>query len=174
MRIENGKLVFEKKNCSFCQKGQVAGTITCPECKGTGKGKRGKPFACKKCNGRRTTWSWDHPVTCSLCNGNYLNSENENDCDYLPEGIFQNMPMKVIRVNQGMTWNEEHLGMGCVFSCVDYGNAWGNNNDAELIATVKKERSIQATKIAKDDGTVANSIGIFVKPGGYSVRPIFN
>lgn len=173
MQLVNGKLVMGKKNCK-CSNGQQAGRITCPTCKGTGRGARGGARKCQGgCYGDGQKWSWEHPVTCTNCNGNYINFEDEDRCDYMPDEIWQGLEFKVYRHNRPLTGNESLLGIGCVFSCTDYGDAWKANDDAALIADVKSHTSHQATKVTKEDGTICSHVGIFVSPGGYSVRAVF-
>ncbi len=173
MHIENGKMVWGRKNCEHCDEGKQPTRIRCPECKGTGNGKRGGRGGCHKCRGLRDIWSNDHPMTCTTCNGNYINFTVENQCDYMPSEVWQSLNFKVYRHKRLLTGNEAILGLGCVFSCTDYGAAWENPDDEKLIKEVKASTSHQATKVTKDDGTVCDHVGIFVCPGGYSVRPVF-
>ena len=172
MHVTNGKLVFARKNCEHCDHGQQPSRITCQTCKGTGRGKRGGRGGCQKCHGLRHIWSNDHPQTCTTCNGNYVNFAEEDQFDTLPDAIWQGFTFKVYRHNRPISGNEAILGLGCVFSCGDYGAAWNANDDAALIADVKRHTHHQATKVSKEDGTIANHIGIFVNRGGYSVRPV--
>lgn len=168
MRIENGRLVFDKKACSCCKEGKTCSVDACPECKGTGRGKRGKVGGCRKCNGSRKYYNWERKVTCDICHGNYQDFQDETVYDYIPKGLFASMPFKVVRQYAGQSFNEQYLGLGMVFGCTDYGAAWGRN-DADIIADVKTNYSHQACKIAKEDGTLAKGITIVVKPQGYSV-----
>lgn len=169
---QGNTIVMEKKVCSRCQQGQVSTEQFCPDCKGTGNGKRGGRGRCQRCYGKGRVWSWDHPATCHECNGQYENHENENETDYLPKEIWQSLEFRVIRSQRGMTTGESLLGFGCVFSCTDYGQAWKRSDD-EVIADVRSHNSTQASKVLKD-GHLPEYIGIFVMPGGYSVRPVFS
>jgi len=70
--------------------------------------------------------------------------------------------------------NESLLGFGCVYSITDYGEH-KKFTDNELIDKVRDSESfIQACKIAKDDGTLCDHVGIFCNNNGYSVRPVYN
>lgn len=174
MQVVNGKLVMGRKNCN-CTEGKRAGRVTCPTCKGTGKGKRGKPRGCQGgCFGDGQKWSWENPITCTNCNGNYVGFEEEDRYDYVPDSIWKGLEFKVYRHARALTGNESLLGIGCVFSCTDYGDAWKANDDAALIAHVRESSGHQATKVTKEDGTVCSHVGIFVCPGGYSVRAVFD
>jgi hypothetical protein len=173
MKIENGKVVFERKDCWQCNKGQKARIIPCPECKGTGRGKRGGARGCKKCNGFRTSCSWDDPVPCDACQGNYQNHEPEDATDYLPAGAFASLTFKVYRVTREMTWGESHIGLGCVYSCTDYGRSNAATDDA-IIADVKNHSGVQACKVIDAQGNLCDHIGIFVRQGGYTVKAVFN
>mgnify|MGYP006271596401 CR=1 FL=1 len=174
MKLVNGKLVMGKKDCRCCNQGQTAASITCNNCNGTGKGKRGKVKGCKNCFGNGQKFSWDHPVTCSTCNGNYQGFDTENLYDSVPEELWNGLQFKVYRHNRPLTGNESLLGFGCVFSCTDYGDAWKEHDDDKVIANVKKHTYHQAVKLARDDYTVCSHVGIFVAPGGYSVRAVFD
>jgi hypothetical protein len=109
-------------------------------------------------------------IPCPTCDGKGI--VPENICD-TADAIYLALPFKVYRQDRTASWNENHLGAGCVYSSCDYGAAWNANDDAGLIEKVKAQGFVQATKFARDDGTVANHIGIFVTRGGYSVRAVF-
>lgn len=172
MLIENGKIILGHKNC-YCEDGTQSTRIPCGECKGTGNGKRGGRGGCRKCNGSRNDYDHINRSTCSRCKGNPTNFERETLCDYLPDGVWESLTFKVIRNNAPMSIAESLIGIGCVFSCTDYGTAWKRNNDDELIASVKESKSHQATNIATDDGTICDFIGIFVNQMGYTVKAVF-
>jgi hypothetical protein len=174
MHVEGNKLVMGRKDCNWCAKGKVPGRKPCIECKATGKGKRGKKGGCKECRGSTTVWDYDNEVTCTQCKGNYQGFTSEDHTSYMPKEMFPTFTFKVYRHNRPITGNESHLGAGCVYSCHDYGDAYKANNDDALIAKVKESGSHQACKVCKEDGTLADHIGIFVSTGGYSVRAVFD
>lgn len=170
MKIENGMIVLETRKCSLCEgTGQKVERVPCPL---YGKAMRGK--ACPHCGATRKDGhrylETGKMVPCDFCNGTGV--KQEDMCD-TADSIYHEMTFKVYRQDREATWNESHLGAGCVFSCCDYGRAWNRpeNNEA-LIADVRGHTFIQATKIARE-GRLAEHIGIFITRGGYSVRPVF-
>lgn len=172
MKIENGKIVLKTKEC-ICQEGKQAGLMKCPACKGTGRGKRGGLRGCKQCYGSRQVVDWNNPIPCTYCKGDYKNVP-ETMTDYISEQIWKSLSFKTVRANAPTTFNEEYVGIGYVYCCNDYGDAWNANKDEELIEEVKNHRGgIQACAIAKDDGTVCDYVAIIIKPTGYSVKAIF-
>lgn len=171
MQIIDGKLVLGKKNC-HCGDGTVSTRVTCKECRGSGNGKRGGRGGCKKCYGSGSTYDHDNRSVCPQCNGNFKDHENENSCDYLPDGVFAKLDVRVYYTNT-MTIGESLLGLGCVYSCGDYGDAWKNRNDEKLIAEVRRQSGVQATKIVDKDNNVCDHIGVFVSERGYAVKPVF-
>jgi hypothetical protein len=174
MKIENGKLVLGKTNCS-CGDGTESTRIVCPECKGTGRGKRGGAGGCKKCHGLRYTYDHEKRAVCKRCNGNFIDHDDETTCDYLPAGVFAGFDVRVYYTNN-MTVGESLLGLGCVYSCGDYGEAWKNRSDdfkAKLIADVKGQTGVQATKVVDANLNVCDHIGVFVSERGYTVKPVF-
>ncbi len=172
MRIENGQLVLGRKDC-YCQDGTRPSKIACPACKGTGKGKRGGKGGCRPCYGMGHKWDHDNPVVCPACQGAYAGHEEETRYDSLPDSEWQALPFRVIRQNRGMTLNEQHLGAGTVYSCVDYGRSWATADDA-IIAEARAHRSVQACKVTLDSGEVCREVVIQVTPGGYAVRANFS
>jgi hypothetical protein len=171
MQIVNGKLVLGKKNCN-CGDGTVSTRVTCKSCNGSGRGKRGGARGCKPCYGNGTTYDHDKRSVCPQCNGNFKDHDDEDTCDYLPAGVFAGFTFRVYYGGQ-MTIGEALMGLGCVFSCGDYGAAWKERNDEKLIADVRQHSGVQATKVVDKDNNVADHIGIFVTPSGYTVKPVF-
>lgn len=174
MRIENGKVVLERRPCCSCSGTQlVAGRRVCSKCHGMRRGPRGGRDKCTACMSygadRGLVPDFDNKVKCSACTDG---TQPETLCDTLPHEAWLALPFKVYRHNRGSTFNEAYLGFGCVFSSVDYGVAAGQD-DYSVIASVKGHQWIQATTLAKDDGTMCDHVGIFVGRNGYSVRPCF-
>jgi len=172
MKLENGKLVMERKDCHWCDQGKRPGKAKCGTCDGTGKGKRGKVRGCRTCYGNKTVPDFNNTVACDLCGGSWQGSQEETLYDYLPESVWQGLAFKVYRNAVPMTFNEQYVGVGCVFSSTDYGDAWKGTDEA-VIAEVKEHTSHQACKVAREDGTLCNHVGIFVMPGGYAVRAVW-
>jgi RecJ-like exonuclease len=172
MQLINGKIVLGRKVCWRCHEGQIAGKVCCPECKGSGNGKRGGRGGCRRCNGNCTVYSADVMEECYECKGKYIDYEAETLCDYMPKDIWAQVPLKVYRTNKPMTVGEYLLGMGCLFSCTDYGRAWGST-DEQVLESVRKHDSVQATKVCADDGRLCSHVGIFINEGGYTVKAVF-
>lgn len=178
MRVENGKVIFERKNCT-CGDGKQARKVPCTKCGGTGNGPRGGANTCKgvKNKGCFRGYTWDHndPIPCSRCNGDFQDHDEENDCDYLPKGVWQRFDFKVYRNANDLTVGEFLMGYGdgTVFSCTDYGRH-EDQSDEELIASVRdRNSSTQACKVIDQDHNLASHIGIFCSPNGYAVRSVF-
>jgi hypothetical protein len=173
MKIENGKMIYGKKDCQ-CEDGTSSTRINCLECNGTGKGKRGAEKGCKKCYGTKFDWDHKNRTTCDICKGEYKNFEDEIQTDYIPEEMWEGMNFKVYRHNRQISLNESVFGLNCVYSCSDYGRTFKENNDEKLIQEVKSHNAVQASSIVDKNDFVCDHIGIFVSNGGYSVRPVFN
>jgi RecJ-like exonuclease len=174
MRIENGELVLEKRNCRSCVGGEVATRIDCPKCDGTGNGPRGGKRSCKECFGNGRKFTWDKVDTCPKCNGNYVDADMETPYDSLKD--YSDIPKVVIRSpKRVMSWMEEHIGAG-LYSVVDYGRHESMTDD-ELIERefADKRSTIQGIKIirSKDDLRVCDQIAILTADNGYSVVPVF-
>lgn len=168
MRIENGKLVMERKTCTHCNEGTVPTKVNCPECKGTGNGKRGGKRGCRPCYGMGWKWDQENRQVCTQCKGEYRNAEAETIFDTAPDAIWQQFPFRVVRVQRDMTTNEMLVGHGSVFTCADYGRAIKKTDD-EIIADVRNHKNHQACKFATEDGNIAQEIVIVVTPQGYAV-----
>jgi hypothetical protein len=168
--LDARRVAFEMTDCASCAgRGTNFGRKPCPKCHGTNRTKGGKGKGqCRYCFGG-TVVDKDKRVTCKACGGSGQRKETRFDpCDAL--NVF---PIKVYRQDRGISFNESYLGLDCISSCTDYGAAWERDNDAELIENVKGDRYVQACRIVKEDGTLADHIGVFVNRGGYSIRAIF-
>lgn len=179
MKIIDGKIVLETEPCHWCNlgnppthPGMMPSTKRCPDCKGTRRGPRGGRGKCRRCLDG-TTADFDNLVTCSVCNGTAR--VPETICSTITADQWQSMTFKVIREENGrFGFNESYLGIGYVSTCGDYGTAWERNNPQELLEYVKThENYVQATKIAKDDGTVCDHIAILVSRRGYKIKAVF-
>src|SRR5690348_16084967 len=140
MHLSENFLVFDKKDCTRCSEGKIPSKIPCKKCGGSGDGVRGGKKKCRVCLGFGYNWDHNQPQTCSVCGGNYKEFELEEETDYLPKEIWENLRFKVYRHNRMLTLNESYLGFGCVYSCVDYGKSW-DSKDEEIIEDVKKSTS---------------------------------
>lgn len=176
MRLENGKLILERRDCSYCNHmpGLSLAPSACPTCKGSGNGKRGGRGKCPQCSGSGRVYDSGATMPCRACAGNYKDFQAETYCDTIPLSIYQTLPVKVYRTEIPMTVGESLIGLGCLYSCSDYGRAWKNpERDNELVEEVRNQKFTQATKVCKEDGTLCDHIGVFVRPGGFTVKPIF-
>ena len=170
MRLDGNKVTLETKECISCQgTGRAAKQIPCPACKGTGRGIKGGKNGCRKCSGFKTAYSSTETVTCGGCEG--TGKRPENDCDSMPDEWFASMPFRVYRHNREQTYNEYLLGIGCVYSCTDYGRAYAATDD-KVIAEVSSHTFVQLCKVARNL-TLCDHIGIFVNRDGYSVRAVY-
>ena len=107
---------------------------------------------------------------CQQCNGSKLIAETRFDT--MPTKLFASIPMKVYPSDRGMSFNEAYLGIGCVWSCQDYG-AHKKLSDAELIGKLQwPEHAVQTCKVVNIDLEFCDHIGIFTNEQGYSVRAV--
>lgn len=113
-------------------------------------------------------------MTCRGCNGTAIVPETITDS--VPQDIYRGLPVRIVDTGRENSWNESHLGMGCVYSCADYGRAYEAyaadpaKGTAMLIADVRSQTYVQACKIARDDGTLCKGIVVMLNRNGYSVR----
>ena len=169
MRVENGKLILEKRKCS-CNDGIVTYYDACPN---NYKVVRGK-YPGNKCPHCGAKNKWDHKSigsheeTCPRCNGAAILDESRYDS--IPDELWQSLTFKVYRSNRRASWAEQWLGLGC-YSTVDYG-AYKKLTDAEIIAKNREHHYIQACKVCNKDLIMCDHIGIFCHDQGYSVVAI--
>lgn len=179
MRIENGQLILEKKNCTHCRLGSVPSRISCPKCNGTGNGPRGGKRGCRNCHGFGDSWDHDNRVVCDYCNGDYYESQLETPFDHI-HFAKDDVEIKVVRDLEAreLTLEESYFGVG-LFSCTDYGRHKTKSDD-ELIEDAfhfeeKGTAWTQGIKLIKDKHNLAicNYLAIVTADQGYSVIPIF-
>ena len=175
MRREGNKVILETTACSCTYRetpGLMPKSIPCPTCKGTGNGIRGGRGGCRKCHGLRWTYSDTETVTCSRCNGTAVIPETS--CDTMPAEMYLALPFKVYRHNRELTYGENLLGWGCVYSCTDYGRAYGATDEAVLAEVRGKDHTwVQLCKVANKDLELCDHVGVFIAHNGYSVRPVY-
>lgn len=179
MKVQDGKLVYETKPC-WCAEGERPGQVQeYRRCKYYDQKVKGRFPAdhCPDCDATRqhshlysiSTGQWK---ACDRCNGTLRLPEGRTD--YMPQEIVAAIPLKVFRLNRGMTFNESLLGMGCLWSCQDYGRAW-SSQDSVTLKHVQEElqnHSAQACAVVDEEDRLPQAIGIFVNIGGYSVRSL--
>lgn len=187
MRVENGMVVLERKDCHWCDHGTRPSKKfkVCPKCHGTGKRGNGR---CRNCNDRNGYYGmnredlkpgyvlyFDHEdrVICELCDGKWEGFAEESWTDPIDVSF---LPMFVIRKeNRPMSWGEQYIGVG-LGSCVDYGRH-KNQTDDQLIAHERPNLThVQACKIvrAKDNLEICEAVVIVTGDQGYSLVPQFS
>ena len=173
MHIESGKIIYGKANCLLCNEGTVPEKVKCKVCNGTGKGKRGGAGGCKECHGLKYNYDQDHRIPCKVCGGVYFNTRDEDRYCWLPNKIFQSLNFKVYRLERGISGNESILGLDCLWSCEDYGEAYRNNDADALIEKIKNHGSVQVCNVVDQDDNICDHVAILVNRGGYSLRAVF-
>lgn len=172
MHIENGKMVYGKRECSDCMgSGLKAARITCRTCNGSGNGKRGGLRQCKTCYGFGHEYDHVNRVTCPTCKGiDPMHAQDATEYDYMPKELWDAFEFRVVRRDQAQTWAAAYLAIGCVFSVTDYGKH-KEMTDAELIDKVRTSAGVgvQACKVVDKDGTVSPYITILTSDNGYEV-----
>jgi hypothetical protein len=172
MKVIDGTVVFEERQCSSClhdTPGQIAGKQPCATCSGTGKGKRGKVGGCQSCHGYQTQPDFDNLVPCPRCQETGLVAETITDT--IPSEIVRSLPVVVIREDRRATWNEQYLGLGSLWSTIDYGRSW-QLPDAEVIAQARESMTfVQACKVAPD-GILCQALCILLHRQGYTLTAV--
>lgn len=170
-------LTLGQTDCSACKymgkPGQIPVLVEadCPKCKGTGKRGNGtcRNYGCVR--GKKEVLSDTLWQTCSKCKGSTLQAETW--CDYAPSEAVTAIPVRVTRQNRDISMNESLLGLGCLWSCTDYGSAW-DGDDADLQVKITEQlatQRVQATNIVdRETGAVVDEIIVIVSRGGYSLR----
>ena len=174
-------LTRDLKNCTNCfaEPGTVATRIDCPTCGGTGKGLRGGDRGCKKCHGFRYDYDQDNRSTCPNCNGTPERAEMENWTDSTPVEALAALQLRVARQDRATSWNEQFLGLNCLWSTTDYGDAW-EHTDLEVLTAVRGKLLADRTQASKllacaydrDAPTLpmVRGVVVVVSRNGYSVR----
>jgi len=191
MRVEDNIVILEPKDCTVCThdsripKGQVIDRfepMICPKCNGTGRRGSGR---CRECNsssyfadtfprtpGYVPNYNSFTTRTCSYCNGNYNNAEQEDLTDRLPIEIIREIPIEVHRrPNRAITFNEANLGFGTIYSVVNYGRSreW---TDEQFVAKVHESPNLQACNYAnRETHELCKKIVIVTSDQGFSAWP---
>jgi hypothetical protein len=172
-------LTLDVKQCTRCGgRGDQPTHITCPRCNGTQRGPRGGRGGCGCYGGK--VWDHENRVTCDNCHGNPDGASRETWTDAAPVEAVMSMSLIVIRQDRGGSWNESYLGLGCLWSSVDYGERWEREDDTplleEIVEQLRHDRT-QACKIIASDydrdaptAQVARGLAILLHRNGYSVR----
>ena len=172
MRRRGDRVEFGMRECSDCGgRGTVPTQKPCPRCKGTGNGLRGARGQCRQCHGFKTVHDFDHPTLCKNCSGSGQQAETADD--YLPAEMWQELPFRVYRADRPNTWNEEHLALGCLCSCTDYGTAWEAGED-HVISRVRNFRHRPKLDEVWSDGRWCDHIAITLTQNGYSVKAVWD
>lgn len=178
-------LVLEQKDCETCvygagERGQYTGRKVCEVCGGTGHGPRGGVGKCRGCSGFGHQPDFDNPVPCPACGGDWQGTALESFCDTAPDAAVLAMPVRIARLDRRNTFNENFIGMGCLWSTTDYGTAAAMTDDdlLEAVRTELTHHRVQAVKILRPyqrGATVAllhDTLVIAVTRDGYSVRAL--
>ena len=186
MRREGESLILESRPCHYCQGTGTGGPRQdpCPTCKGTGRGVRGGKGRCRACSGLRYQWARDDSLPCSHCKGARLIPESRFDS--MPAALLASIPFRLYLRTGELTWNEAHLGLGCLWSCEDYGRTWDKlaaaarvSPEAYLAARdaflsgLQADGSCQAVKVTTESGTFCREVAVVLNRGGYSLRAVF-
>lgn len=177
MRLENNKLVLERRECWHCHGSRrVSGWVNCEVCKGTGKQRSNK--RCSACANTfhnqdlRGKVCKSDMLDCTICTDDGTVSETRTDC--VPEEIYQGLTFKVYRSSRHQTYGENLLApRGSIYSLTDYGE-YKNKTDEQIIAAVRSHGHVHACQIFDETNTLCDHVGIFCNSGGYSVIPVFS
>ncbi len=162
--------------------GTQPGRKTCPVCKGTRRGPKGKANGCRNCY-EGTIADFDNRVTCVVCNGS--TRVPENNCSHLNKetrALFWSItPIRVVMVNRGSSFNEQYLGLGMIGgSTGDYGRTWDemekNLTEASRKITdeIRADNHMQLCNVANKQMRLCDEVIITVTKGGYAARPFWN
>lgn len=193
-QVVNGKLEIGQADCFCALNPEIAGKERlfkfkdCSACKGSGKKGRGNCQSCNASYNQSCRYQFNYPpagkltdhsnfdlIPCRQCNGNWEGTKEGSITDHLPAEIMASFEVKVYgNKTREASWNEEHLALGCLYSCS--GLSWKHTTIEKEVESVKKSilNGTQACKVAKDDGTLADHIGIFLNDYGYSVRAVYS
>lgn len=176
MRYDNGTLTLDTRPC-HCGDGTDAKRVRCSVCNGTGRGARGGANGCKACRGLRWEYSKTERVTCGRCNGTTFVPENWTDD--IPQAAVDDLAanIEIVRTDRHNDWVENHLGLGALWTCQDYGRAWNGTDEAVRAAVVAQMGRVQACKVMDYDqhrneysAPMAAGIVVQVRRDGYSVK----
>jgi len=175
-------LTRDLTDCDRCRftPGTVATEKPCPKCEGTGNGPRGGARGCRMCHGFGKAYDQEHRSTCPKCHGAPQRVELESWTDHAPAEAVGAMQLRVARQDRDTSWNEQYLGLGCLWSSTDYGKAW-DRTDIEVLSDVREQLlngRTQASKLLaveydRDALTlpIVRGLVVVVSRNGYSVRP---
>ena len=165
MKIENGTLVLETTSChcaSTPTPGQIVPIQSCCQKK-----------RCTVCKG--DGYLRLQAVICNTCNGTRRRAETFSD--YVPQEMIDSVPVRILRADRQASWNESYLGIGCVYSCIDYGDAARQSDEALLARLKERNTHFQACHFVRLENRqpveFVEAFGVYVNRSGFSVRPIF-
>jgi hypothetical protein len=160
------------KTLSTLKAAHTKGKATvCKRCAGVGQVVHAPVLRpCYRCDGAGKTLTWNAdvdpiaPEAADLCNG----ASPEFMADWL-----HTAQIVVVREDRGATWGEAHLGLGSMYSAVDYGRTrgWTDQQFAdrvrEELTTTCRPQLIKMTDT--ETRRVGNTLLITVRNDGYSV-----
>jgi RecJ-like exonuclease len=159
--------------------------MTCPECKGTGKGRfpmTTNCYSCKEGNVIESAMPGDSwaEIDRSL---RYEHARKDAAKAYADA-----VEIRIIAQNRAGTWNEAHLGLGSIVSVTDYGRTWdvlataARSGDEDTLnvaldalrSKIREEslNSFQWIKVITADDTTASVIGVILHRNGYTVQAV--
>ena len=165
MKIENGTVVLETTSChcsSTPTPGQIVPLRSCCQKK-----------RCGVCKGEGYVRL--AAETCSTCKGTTRRTETLSD--YASQEMIDSVPLRILRADRQASWNESYLGFGCVYSCIDYGDAARQSDEALLARLKERNTHFQACHFVRLENRLpvelVEAFGVYVNRNGFSVRPIF-
>jgi hypothetical protein len=178
MKVVNGKVVYEIKECDSCY-GTGYSVETLKDCPNKNQKMHGKK--CIFCG----TKSKEHKLlprknnkykTCYWCKGTGFILENK--LSWMPREVWNQIKIvKVVsKANANTTFNEGYLGIGVVAGCTDYGRHWTEfPNDDDLIKHVIADKTFlgQVCNIIDEEDNIMDMV-LFRKSDGYHVYKIAN
>lgn len=169
MWLVDGVMQYGFDECT-CMNGLVAGYKTCPDCKGTMRGKRGGKNGCKTCYGGKVH-DFVNKVTCQGCNGTYQRKASRYS--QLPKDIFRSLRFEVGKHTGNQDFNQAYLGAGYITTVTDYGRSAGMT-DEQLIAEVREDKGwLQALNVLDKDERICKAVVISRNSNGYSAKARF-
>lgn len=191
LNTETRTVVLEATNCRSCKWRITPGTqavrVSCPTCGGSGKGPRGGQGGCKKCHGNGSIYDQDLSEPCAQCKGNYVNFDTETWTDNVPAEFFRGMPIEVVEQDRNATWNEQHLGSGMLWSCIDYGRhkriegspnadiTWQEKLADDIMTQLLNDARVQLSGIVlgKTDLKLCDKLVIVCTRDGYGINAVW-
>jgi hypothetical protein len=149
----------------------------CGTCNGTGRGPRGGKRGCKTCAGSGRDWvNTGRIIDCRACKG--TTQVPDDRCTTIPSEVWEKIPFKyqVVRESRSATFNESYLGMGMLYSVIDYGRAWDNPDDEAFLKNEKSRmgNNVQLLNVWTEEKGLADRLVLVITHNGYYVVAQWN